>query len=215
MLFSKHIERQNQDIISAIIGGSFVSSLIAGTLKQEAFQYYIAQDISYLYNFAKAAALCAVKAPSKDLAFFTEMQQSALTEISAINGHYAAASGYNPPPGQSPANLHYSAYILQLAEGAPLEVAFAGLYPCPWLYMHIGQLFGQNVPSTHPYRHWLVSNGSPNYPPIIQTYSDKLNQYAEANPSLRPAMEEAARTALFHEYYFWQDAYQLKNFFSL
>ncbi|MGL5722875.1 MAG: hypothetical protein ACRCY4_10810, partial [Brevinema sp.] len=73
----------------------------------------------------------------------------------------------------------------------------------------------QNVKEGHPYKHWLESNGVPEYPIILKEYDALLNRYANDNPALQPQMHEAARTAFFHERYFWEHAYELENFFKI
>ncbi|MGL5255284.1 MAG: hypothetical protein ACRC9L_09880 [Brevinema sp.] len=215
MTFSQSVERKNNDIITAIVTDPFVTKMVDGTLDKKFFDYYISQDISYLYVFSQAAAYCASKASAEDMSFFIGMQQAALEEIENINRYYANGDDFILTPGQTTACLHYNHFVLSVAQQQPIEVAFAALYPCPWLYMHIGQLFGQNVKEGHPYKHWLESNGVPEYPVILKTYDALLNRYADQNPSLQEKMHEAARAAFFHERYFWQDAYTLNNFFEI
>ncbi|MGL5722349.1 MAG: hypothetical protein ACRCY4_08120, partial [Brevinema sp.] len=188
MTFSQSVEHQNNDIITAIITDPFVDEMVKGVLDKKIFDYYISQDIAYLYVFAQAAAFCAAKAPTQDISFFINMQQSALEEIENINRHYANGLDFTLTEGQTTANLHYSQFILSVAQQQPVEVAFAALYPCPWLYMHVGQLFGQNVKEGHPYKHWLESNGVPEYPIILKEYDALLNRYANDNPALQPQM---------------------------
>ncbi|MGL4394658.1 MAG: hypothetical protein ACRCS8_05485 [Brevinema sp.] len=212
MTFSESIFQQNKDIIDAIISDPFVAELVQGTLDKKRFDYYIDQDIIYLEKFCQASALCASKADREDVPFYIAMQESCQLEIQNINQHYSHANDFIHTIGETSANLNYTAFLDQLCRQAPIEVAFAGLYPCPWLYMYIGQLFGQEIPNDHPYHHWLASNGNPEYPKIIATYDDLLNKYASRAPHLHEAMHKAARMAFFHERYFWRDAYLLENF---
>ena len=216
MTFSQSVEQKNKDIITAIITDPFVDKMVAGTLDKKVFDYYISQDISYLFMFAQAFACCTAKASKEsDIRFFIELQQAMLVEIDNINRYYANGKDFILTEGQTTAGLHYNHFVLSMAQQQPLEVAFAALYPCPWLYMHIGQLFGQNVKEGHPYKHWLESNGVPEYPIFLKRFDEILNRYAEESPHLQERMHQAARTAFFHERYFWQDAFTLNNFHSL
>lgn len=138
MKFLQQFEKDNKDIIEAIVHSNFVQGLVNGTLKQEIFDYYIVQDIYYLNDFARAAGICASKAKDRDIPFFTSVLEAALEENAQINKHYTQKTDFNKNMGQTPAGMHYASFILKLAALSPIETAFAGLYPCPWLYMYIG-----------------------------------------------------------------------------
>ncbi|MGL4561473.1 MAG: hypothetical protein ACRCV0_04205 [Brevinema sp.] len=215
MNYSDTVFMKNKDIIDAIIGDPFVTKLVDGSLDKKIFDYYIIQDTIYLEKFCQVAALCASKAAPEDVSFFITMQESCQIEIKNINQHYTLASDFIHTDGRTSANLHYTSFLYEMCHQHPIEVAFAGLYPCPWLYMYIGQLFGQDVPNDHPYRHWLISNGNPEYPKIIKTYENLLNKFANQSPHLQEKMYHVARIAFFHERYFWRDAYYLENFDQL
>ncbi|MGL4389065.1 MAG: hypothetical protein ACRCTJ_06715 [Brevinema sp.] len=215
MSYSNMIFMRNKDIIDAIIGDSFVTQLVDGSLDKKIFDYYISQDIFYLENFRKATLICASKAAPEDISFFLAMEESCQIEIENINQHYSLAPDFIYTEGITTSNLHYTTFLDQLCHQNPIEVAFAGIYPCPWLYMYIGKLFGQDISNNHPYRHWLISNGNPEYPKILITYDNLLNKFANQSPNLQEKMYQVARTAFFHERYFWRDAYNLENFNQL
>ena len=51
-------------IYDAILAHPFLTGLTDGTLAPEAFAHYVAQDVHYLRDYAKALSLVSAKAPS-------------------------------------------------------------------------------------------------------------------------------------------------------
>src|ERR687891_2757780 len=53
------------DTFKAILDHPFIEGLTAGSLRRDAFRFYVVQDALYLRDYARALAICAAKAPNE------------------------------------------------------------------------------------------------------------------------------------------------------
>lgn len=142
-------------IRAEIDASPFVSGLRDGSLPQDAFRWYLAQDALYLRAFARSLAEASRLAPTRDeqafwalgahLALATELQ---LHEGLLSETELAAAS-------ESATTTGYLDHLTASCAARDYGVLIAALLPCFWLYHDIGTRLHAHSHGDHPYREWL------------------------------------------------------------
>ena len=84
---------ENQKIAKACLQHPFVVGLGSGSLPQDAFKRYVAQDAFFLRAFLRAYAICAAKCePLEQIKAFHNFMGGAIEELN-LHAQYAAALG--------------------------------------------------------------------------------------------------------------------------
>ncbi|MEY3000719.1 MAG: hypothetical protein RL648_933 [Verrucomicrobiota bacterium] len=201
------------DIYPAILGHPFLQGLTSGALSEEAFQYYVAQDSTYLAAFGRGLAILAARSDSPEgFMMFSEHARNTLIVEAALHREFLQGfSVFNEPPAWndlSPNGLLYTSYLIRVARECPYHEAVAAFLPCYWIYRRVGE--------------HLVASGSPNalYQRWIDTYSGEafgavvreiLDLVDSLSPTLPPRgvehMRRHFRRTSELEYLFWEAAY--------
>ena len=77
--FSEQLRAEAEPIWDSIFAHAFLQEIKEGTLPEEKFRYYLAQDYLYLEGFARTVAMALAKAP--DSQTLEELAQRVLTPI--------------------------------------------------------------------------------------------------------------------------------------
>ncbi|WP_136611284.1 bifunctional hydroxymethylpyrimidine kinase/phosphomethylpyrimidine kinase [Sinomonas albida] len=168
----------------------FVAQLDSGTLPENQFAYYLAQDAQYLNGFSRALARASALAPTEEeQAFWANSAQVCLVVEAEL--HRTWLSQHAPAPGrasgQGPVTKAYLDHLLAVSAQGSYAVLAAAVLPCYWIYAEVGdELHRRHMERTtsdggaapHPYGAW------------IETYADEA--FAE---STRRAIRYADRAA--------------------
>ena len=148
----------------AYVHQRFVRDMGAGTLPEEAFRWYLAQDYLFLIHFSRAWALAAVKAERLD-----EMRHAVAT-VNALIGHemqlhveYCAGWGLDEDImaalPEAAANIAYTRYVLDRGHSGDLLDLLVALAPCVIGYAEIGAWMARPEHAAgwqgNPYRPWM------------------------------------------------------------
>lgn len=188
----------------------FLAELRDGTLPEDVFVGYLAQDTHYLTDYSRALAATAAQAPTPgEATFWIKASHNALvaeqemlhdTRVPDLAAHTA-----------SPTTLGYSSYLVATAATAGYAVSAAALLPCFWLYADVGtRLLEQTGELTgHPYGDWIGTYADPTFNEDAAQACRIVDRIAEqATPDVRDRMRQAFETASRFEWMFWDAAHR-------
>jgi thiaminase/transcriptional activator TenA len=207
--FSEQLRAEAKPIWDSIFAHRFLQEIKNGTLPEEKFRYYLAQDYLYLEGFARAVAMTLAKAP--DSQTLEELSHRVLTPVERPLHHkLLAEAGVSSEDiqkaGQSPTNTAYVNHMLKTASLYGLGPTAAALLPCPWTY----HLLKDNVGALeHPlYSQWTAFYVAGYLENSVNAWRGFVDAAArQANKQELEAMREAFLTSSRYEYLFWEMAY--------
>lgn len=181
----------------------FLRRLADGTLPEEAFRFYLAQDALYLSEFARLlaeAARCAADADQQE--FWAECARRTVAVELEMHASWVAA----PPVTAAPATTAYLDHLRGLASDGDHPVLTAALLPCYWLYADLGArlrsgAFGpEALDPAHAYAEWLRTYDDP----VFAADSGRAIELvtgaaATADPTTRARMRAAFERSAEHE----------------
>ncbi|MGO2099764.1 thiaminase II [Vagococcus salmoninarum] len=213
-MFSEELHAATVEIWQASKDHPFIQELVAGTLPEEIFRYYLLQDCYYLIQFGNAHVLLAEKATDPEfkaiqIANATGLEES---EVSVRNQFFQdmgiTTEEYQAMP-VAPTAYHYTSHIYRHLQTSSQGTILAALLPCYWLYDEIGASFA-DVGSPHPiYQSWIDTYNSPEFKELTHIQINWLNHFAAtASNAEKAKMKEAFIISSRLELQFWEMAYQ-------
>jgi hydroxymethylpyrimidine/phosphomethylpyrimidine kinase len=145
--------------LESIYGLEFIRNLVAGTLSEEQFGYYLAQDAIYLNGYSRVLARASALAPTEAAQlFWARAAQQCLEVESELHRSWLATRTVEPLLG--PATKSYVDHLVAASASGSYAVLVAAVLPCFWLYAEVGRtLHGEfmaaGAPADHPYAEWL------------------------------------------------------------
>jgi hydroxymethylpyrimidine/phosphomethylpyrimidine kinase len=171
--------------LADIYGLDFIQGLADGTLTEQHFAYYLAQDAMYLNGYSRVLSRAAAIAPTEaEQLFWARSAQQCLEVESEL--HRTWLSTRNVDAALGPVTKSYVDHLLASSVAGSYGVLVAAVLPCFWLYAEVGatlhgQFLAAGSPAGHPYAEWL------------RTYADE-NFAAATREAVRIA-DDAARAA--------------------
>ena len=169
MGLSDELKTASVDIWAAELEHPFVRGIGDGSLSEERFRFYLAQDYLFLIDYAKVFALAAVKAPRLEvMAGFAKLCADTLNEEMALHRAYCAEFGLTPAEleATSPAQTTrgYTGHLLQVAATGGIGDIIAAVLPCQWGYNEIARhLHAMGPPAETRYRKWIKAYTAPEF----------------------------------------------------
>ncbi|AXK46157.1 bifunctional hydroxymethylpyrimidine kinase/phosphomethylpyrimidine kinase [Brachybacterium saurashtrense] len=194
-------------LAAEISRSGFVRALIDGSLPEQQFSFYLAQDAHYLLRYSRALAALGESSTDADArAFWAASAQECLTVEMALHHDWLASRPHAAQVPVGPVTSAYTDFLLARALGSPTVVGAAAALPCFWLYAQVGADLDEVAP-THPYAAWLETYRDPGF---VEGVAGALAvveaELAAADPAERA---EAARDFLLacrHELEFFEQA---------
>jgi thiaminase/transcriptional activator TenA len=133
--WSDRLWREIEPTFAAILAHPFVTGLTDGTLDDRAFAQYVAQDVHYLRDYARALAIVGAKAPTlADTATFArhaaevfdvelQLHDSLLPQL-GLDADLLARSPVLPT------TRAYTSYLVATAYGGTFAEGLAAILPC-------------------------------------------------------------------------------------
>lgn len=190
---------------AAISSTDFVQALVDGSLREDDFTFYLAQDALYLNGYARALAALAARATETSAQqFWSEASTGAITEEAELHRVWMAERPEAARTTASPVTRAYTDFLLATALGEDRAVGAAGVLPCFWLYAQVGVGIPE-VPSDHPYAAWLQTYRDPGFVAAVQGALEQVErEMAGASPAVRAAAARAYLLACRHELEFFE-----------
>ncbi|MGO3089820.1 MAG: bifunctional hydroxymethylpyrimidine kinase/phosphomethylpyrimidine kinase [Galactobacter sp.] len=193
--------RAGSEITRGIHEGDFVSQLVSGTLPQDAFEFYLAQDALYLATYSRALALVAATAQdAAEGAFWASGSAEAHLNEAELHRTWLGTRGdAAPKPSASRITSAYVDFLLARAATDGHTVGAAAVLPCYWLYAEVGAALPE-VPGSHSYAAWLSTYSDPEFMESTRTAVEHVERLlAAASPAERATAARAYLTACWHE----------------
>ncbi|WP_443936598.1 TenA family protein [Pedobacter sp. MW01-1-1] len=200
-------------IYTNILDLPFNKELSNGTLAQEKFLFYLAQDAYYLLEFGRALSGISSKMKSADLVLaFANFSTGAIVAERSLHESYFVEFGLDSEIQPSPSTLLYTNYLLNQVAYAHVEVAVAAVLPCFWIYKAVGDfIFAQQVGEQNPYKKWIDMYAGEDFGKAVAHIIDIANELADqASEKTQKEMLQAFEMATRLEWMFWESAYRLE-----
>ncbi len=187
----------NIDLTGACLDHPFVRGLGDGTLDEEAFKRYVAQDAFFLRAFARAYAVAGAKcAKPEHMQLFYEFMRGAMDELDT-HASYATQLGINLSDVKPYlATRTYVDSLLAHAWHSPPGLTLAAMTPCMRLYAHIGSALAKASPRDNPYQEWINSYSGEEFHELAAEVETLLDDIAEDTPAVRAAYRYAMQCEL-------------------
>ncbi|WP_448629207.1 TenA family protein [Cellulomonas soli] len=196
--------RQASGVRRRIADLPFVRQLGDGTLPEDQFIGYLAQDMLYLEAYSKVLAAAGRLAPDRTAQEFWE-HSSALAVQTELRLHTSwVPESVSARTLASPVTTAYLDHLRKAEASKDYTVLTAALLPCFWIYAEIGEsLVAQNRPG-HPYAEWLETYADDGFAESTRQAIRIAADAAEsASPTARVDAAEAFHTSCRHELNFF------------
>jgi len=199
----------------------FVRGIGDGSLDEEKFKFYLAQDYVYLKDFCRFLAIGAAKSRDLDsMGRFSDLLGLTLKVEMELHRSICSDFGISAEEleGTEPAPhcLGYSSYLLRIAyEGDFLDLLTAFL-PCEWGYVEIGtRLRAKGIPSHPHYAKWIETYASPEFRELTDSLKDLLNELTEgASKDKLDRLQEVFNFSSRWERLFWDMAWNRQTWIA-
>lgn len=215
--WSERLWREIEPTFDAILAHPFVTGLTDGTLDERAFAQYVAQDVHYLRDYARALAIVGAKAPTlADTATFArhaaevfdvelQLHDSLLPQL-GLDADLLARSPVLPT------TRAYTSYLVATAYGGTFAEGLAAILPCYWIYARVGTALAERGSTDPRYQLWIDGYSGEEY---AATVDEVLAVTDRVGPTLTAADEATARahfvTTARYEWMFFDAAHRLED----
>ena len=213
MKFTQTLWENIEEIYQAILALPFNQELMAGTLAQEKFEFYIVQDSLYLADFGRALGVLGSRsATANRMLDFWQFAQNAIVVERALHEGYIQQFNIKAEAKRSPACSFYTNFLLATTTHRSYEEGVAGVLPCFWIYREVGNhIYAQATPN-NPYQTWIDTYAGEEFSVAVDKAIAITDEVAErASPTARTRMTEAFVTSSRLEWMFWDSAYRMEQ----
>lgn len=206
--FSNELWKSVTPLFDEILALPFNKELVAGTLSQDHFFYYLRQDSLYLVDFARALALTGTRCTdSQAFAELLGFANGALVAERELHRSYLGElPGGDLKKGEACAA--YTSFLLSAANSEPVAVAMGALLPCFWIYLRVGQELKKSAVHNNPYGKWIEAYSTPEFAEVVNRaigLTERLTHLA--SPQISSKVKEAFHASSRFELEFWKGAY--------
>ena len=213
-MWSEDAWKAAEPTYNRILQLDFVRELMAGTLSQERFLFYIRQDALYVADFGKAIAGIASRLNRIDhRQTFLNFAGDCVAVERALHESYMEQEPSSPRVEQTPTCLLYTSYMLRQLSDGSLPVAMASVLPCFWVYKEVGDYISKNQNRNgNPFQAWIDTYNGEEYASAVKKAIAICDEVADTcTPEQRKAMTEAYVLATKMEWMFWESAWRLET----
>ena len=212
--WSRRLWNDIESVFDKILAHPFLTGLTDGSLDEAAFAQYVAQDVHYLRDYARALAIVGAKAPTlESTAMFARHAAEVFDVELALHSTLLPELGLDPdqlgtiPP--TPTTQAYTSYLLATTYGGSFADGLAAVLPCYWIYAEVGAALLARGSSDRRYQRWIDSYGGDEF---AATVAQVLELADRTGPTLTAAEETAARahfvTTARYEWMFFDAAHR-------
>ncbi len=203
-----------EPIFDATLKHPFVTGLTDGTLDPIAFAHYVAQDVHYLRDYARALDIVGAKAPGLSATAMFSRHAAEVYDVElALHGSLLPELGLDPssieatPP--TPTTLAYTSYLLATTRGGSFADGLAAILPCYWIYARVGTALLERGSPDQRYQRWIDSYSGEDF---ATTVAEVLELTDQTGPTLTAGQEALARahfvTTARYEWMFFDAAHR-------
>jgi len=188
---------ENQKTAQACLECDFVSQLGKGTLDENVFKSYVAQDAFFLRSFLRAYAIAAAKSESLiHVMAYHELMGGVLDEL-RLHANYATDLGINLEKIEPyEETLSYTEFLKTTAWEKEINEITAAMVPCMKLYAWLGQQLQPNAKPDNPYQNWINTYASEDFQNLATHLEKLLDEVAEETDAVKQAYQKAMQCEL-------------------
>ena len=204
--FAAELWSWNREIASRCLGHPFVRGLSDGSLPDEGYSLYIAQDAFFLDAFARAYAVGVARSPHREAMRSFHALQCGVFEEQKLHESVAAERGIDLAQVRPlAATRAYTDFLIAIAFQGSLGELLAAMTPCMRLYCFLGvELAREGGADT--YGDWIEAYAGEEFGDLVVTIEELFNRYA-----LRSEPEaENYRLAMELEFSFFDSAWNAR-----
>jgi thiaminase/transcriptional activator TenA len=193
---------------------SFIKELMDGSLAQQKFMHYIAQDSIYLGEYGRVLAGVGAKlSNSLQRGSFLKFASDTVFVEQELHKGFKESTSANSKCEPTPTCLLYTSFLHKQLAMEPVEVAVAAILPCFVMYKKVGDYILQNQSSSdNPYQKWINTYGGEDFALAVRQAEEIVNDLAEkVNADVRQKMIDVYIIATKMEWMFWNSAYELEK----
>ncbi|MDT5070834.1 MAG: hypothetical protein QOH82_154, partial [Mycobacterium sp.] len=188
-----------------------------GTLDTEVFAHYVAQDVHYLRDYARALAIVGAKAPTlTDTAMFARHAADVFDVELSLHSTLLPALGLDPATvggaRVTPTTQAYTSYLLATAYGGSFAEGLAAILPCYWIYARVGTALLERGSPDPRFQSWINSYGGEEFAATVDQVLALTDQIGLV---LNPVEEGVARahfvTTARYEWMFFDAAHRRES----
>lgn len=209
MNWYKEVRVKTEPVFQEIIKHDFVKELMAGTLSEDVFGFYVNQDTLYLSEYTKVLSQVAVKCyEAEETQFFLESATGIIEVEKALHEVFLKPEYFNAEP--SPTCELYTSYMARIVNNYGVEVGLAAVLPCFSIYKEVGDyiLANQTNKASNAYQSWIDTYAGEEFATAVAKAIEITNKYASsASKENLAQMEEVFIKTSKLEWMFWDAAY--------
>lgn len=187
----------NTEIANKCLNHPFVQGIKKGSLNENAFKTYVAQDAFFLRAFRQAYALAIAKCDDTETAkIFHKLMAGILEELN-LHKEYGKKLGIdidNVKP--LPACRAYTDFLLRVAYQKNIDEIVAAIAPCIVLYAFIGKKLAENYNKESKYIDWIKTYSGEDMQKLAKQMEELLNMVAKDTEEVREAYAYAMECEL-------------------
>lgn len=205
-----------EDMWAKIHDHAFLREMADGSLPRAKFAFYVGQNLLFLPELAKAAALGVAKAADEQtMREFSETVGNIMNLEIPKNRELLSEIAPDDPPQRvmAPANLAYTRHLLTVAyEGSAADI-LASFTPCSWSYGELGRAYAAKRPIDEPaYDRWFEFFSGSEYWATLEAGKARLDRLCAGvgETEMRRASKIFGVSTQL-EYLFWDMAYTMQS----
>ncbi|MBI3212200.1 MAG: thiaminase II [Mycobacterium sp.] len=215
--WSNRLWNDIETIFDATLRHPFLTGLTDGTLDPDVFGHYVAQDVHYLRDYARALNIVGAKAPTlAGTAMFARHAAEVFEVELALHSSLLPDLGLDPAAVDAtpvaPTTRAYTSYLLATTYGGSFADGLAAILPCYWIYAKVGAALVERGSPDRRFQAWIDSYAGEEF---ASTVAEVLALADTTGRTLSATEERGARTHFVttarYEWMFFDAAYRLET----
>lgn len=210
------LRRGCAEMWAKIHGHPFLREMADGTLPTSKFAFYVGQNLLFLPELAKAAAIGVAKAADEvTMRDFSEIVGNIMNLEIPKNRELLGEVAPDGPAQltMAPANLAYTRHLITVAyEGGAANI-LASFTPCSWSYGELGRAYAPKRPIDQPaYDRWFEFFSGAEYWATLEAGKSRLDRLcAGLGEAEMRRVSDIFHVSTQLEYLFWDMAYTMQD----
>lgn len=208
--WTQEVWKKSARIYDAILELDFLKELSSGSLSNEIFGRYIAQDEIYLKNYYHQMNMLAeMMNNEQDKNLFISFAQSGMEGEAAMHDLLINKYGINTQIEASVVTSDYNAHICEGIATGNTCIALAAVLPCMWIYNRVGlHILNHSTLHGNPYKEWILEYGQEEFTTGVNQVLKMIDAMAaDADEHTRQMMDYYYLKSALYEYAFWDYGY--------
>ena len=187
----------NIEIANKCLNHPFVQGIKKGSLNEDAFKIYVAQDAFFLRAFRQAYALAIAKCNDTETAkIFHKLMAGVLEELN-LHKEYSRKLGIDIDDVKPlPACRAYTDFLLRVAHQKGIDEIVAAIAPCMVLYAFIGKKLAEEHNKKSKFSKWVETYSGEYMQKLAKQMEELLNMVAKNTEEVRGAYAYAMKCEL-------------------